>query len=74
MEIQGRYNVFVVDAENKIEFRPIEVGDTYGDMWIVKSGLTGDEKVVLEGLTQDRSGMVIDPKETEFKSVRTPNN
>lgn len=74
MEIQGRYNVFVVDAENKIEFRPIEVGDTYGDMWIVKSGLTGDEKVVLEGLTQVRSGMVIDPKETEFKSVRTPNN
>jgi hypothetical protein len=43
-------------------------------MWIVKSGLTGDEKVVLEGLTQVRSGMVIDPKETEFKSVRTPNN
>ena len=35
MEIQGLYNVFVVDADNKIETRDIKVGPKIGSSWLI---------------------------------------
>lgn len=69
-EIQGKYNVFVVNNENIIEFREIEVGQTIDDMWLVKSGLTAGERIVLEGLGRIRSGMTIQPDLKIFNSIR----
>jgi len=69
-EIQGKYNVFVVTNENKIEFREIEVGQTVEDMWLIKSGLQAGDKIVLEGLNRVRTGMTIQPELTEFASIR----
>jgi len=68
-ELQGKYNVFVVNDSNQVEFRQVEVGPTYGDLWIIKEGLTQGEKVVLEGVDRVRSQMTIDPQLTEFSSV-----
>lgn len=70
-EIQGKYSVFVVNSENTIEFREIEVGQTVDDMWLIKSGLTAGEKIVLEGLHRVRTGMTIQPETKEFDSIRT---
>jgi len=70
-EIQGKYSVFVVNSENTIEFREIEVGQTVDDMWLIKSGLTAGEKIVLEGLHRVRTGMTIQPEAKEFDSIRT---
>lgn len=69
-EIQGKYNVFVVTDENKIEFREIVVGQTVEDMWLIKSGLNAGDKIVLEGLHRVRTGMTIQPELTEFNSIR----
>src|ERR1044071_483262 len=38
-QLQGGYQVAVVGSDNKIETRPIKVGDHSGSMWIVEEGL-----------------------------------
>lgn len=68
-EIQGEYNVLVVNSENVLEFRAVEVGPTYADLQIIESGLKEGEKIILEGFTQVNSGMTIAPKLQEFQSV-----
>lgn len=70
-ELQGKYSVFVVNAENKIESRQIKINEKFGDYWIVGEGLKPKEKVVLEGLQKVGSDMVVTPVVTEFKSQTT---
>jgi len=69
-EVQGKYNVFVVSADNNIEFRAVEVGETLQDMIVIKSGLTPNERIVLEGITKVKTGLTIVPEEKAFDSVR----
>ncbi|TRX71365.1 efflux RND transporter periplasmic adaptor subunit [Carboxylicivirga sp. M1479] len=70
-EVQGKYNLYVVDAEDKVEYRSVEIGQTLMDMVIISSGLNENERVVMEGLNRVRTGMKVAPKEKEFKSVRS---
>jgi len=61
-EMQGNYNVFVVNESNEVEFRKIEVASTYQTSYmIVSSGLAPGEKVVYEGLQKVKSGAKVDP-------------
>jgi membrane fusion protein, multidrug efflux system len=46
---KGKY-AFIVNAENKAEVRPLEVGDWSGDGWIINSGLKAGDRVVVEGV------------------------
>lgn len=56
-EMQGNYNVFVVNENDEIEFRQIEVSSTYETRFmIVSSGLAPGERVVYEGLQKVKSG------------------
>jgi membrane fusion protein (multidrug efflux system) len=41
--------VWVVNNENKVEFRPVIVGDWYGNDWFIIDGLTSGEQVVIDG-------------------------
>jgi membrane fusion protein (multidrug efflux system) len=61
-EIQGLFQVYVVDANNVIEVREIQVGPTVGNMTVVESGLDGGETIVLEGLQKVRGGVAVDPQ------------
>ena len=69
-EVQGKFNVFVVNTEGKIEFRAVEPGETLQDMVIILSGLKENERIVMEGMNRVRTGMQVIPEEKEFKSVR----
>jgi membrane fusion protein (multidrug efflux system) len=68
-EVQGKFSVLVVNKENILEFREVEVGATYADLMIIESGLDVGEKILLEGFTQVHSGMTIKPQLQEFQSV-----
>jgi membrane fusion protein (multidrug efflux system) len=61
-QLQGGYQVAVVGSDNKIDVRPIKVGEQSGSMWIVEEGLKPGETVVVEGVLRVRSGVIVNPK------------
>ncbi len=48
--------VWVVGKEGKAEFRPVTVGDWYGDDVFVDAGLHGGDQVVVDGVLSVRQG------------------
>jgi membrane fusion protein (multidrug efflux system) len=61
-ELQGGYQVAVVDNENKVSIRTVTVGDRVGNQWIIADGLKRGERVVAEGIQKVRPGMHVNPK------------
>jgi RND family efflux transporter MFP subunit len=61
-EIQGSYQVAVLDSENKVNIETVEVGDRFGTQWIIQKGLKPGDRVVAEGLQHVRAGMEVNPK------------
>jgi RND family efflux transporter MFP subunit len=60
-EVQGGYQVAVVDDENKVSIRAVKVSDRVGGQWIVEEGLKGGERVVVEGGLKVGPGMQVNP-------------
>ena len=57
----GRY-IYVIDDNNIVSYRHIEVGEIINDSLIhVKSGLNPDERFVAKALLKVRSGMKVEP-------------
>jgi membrane fusion protein (multidrug efflux system) len=61
-EMQGSYQVAVVTPENKVDIRPVKVGERAGNLWIIDQGLHPGERVVVEGLQKLKAGMTVEPK------------
>ena len=58
-ELQGFFNVFVVDQEGMVSQRSIQILETFGDQFVVESGLTKGEIVLVEGLMAVKSGQKV---------------
>ena len=58
-QVQGSYQVVVVGADNKLEIRPVSVGDKVGENWIIKTGLKAGETVAVEGGGKAAPGSVV---------------
>src|SRR6266567_4023401 len=61
-ELQGGYQVAVVDGEDKVSIRTVKVGDRVGTQWIVEGGLKQGERLVVEGVQKVRPGMQVKPQ------------
>ncbi len=61
-ELQGSYQVAVVEADNKIAVKTVKPGVRIGTQWVITSCLNPGEQVVVEGLQKVRSGIVVSPK------------
>ena len=61
-ELQGGYQVAVVDSDNKVNVRTVTVGDRVGSQWIILSNLNQAERVVAEGVQKVRTGVYVNPK------------
>jgi len=57
----GRY-VLIVNAENSIEQRKVEVGPTVGDMAVIENGLNPEDRVVVAGILRAIPGQKVDPQ------------
>jgi membrane fusion protein (multidrug efflux system) len=53
--------VFVLDAANKATQKTVTLDGDYRDDFIVHSGLTGGERVVVEGVDKVHGGMTVNP-------------
>src|SRR5437762_7206423 len=62
-ELQGNYQVAVVDENNKVSIRPVKMGERIGAMWEVTEGLKPGDKVVVEGLQKAREGSRVTAKD-----------
>src|SRR5579859_4176007 len=58
-ELQGSYQVAVVEADNKIHIQPVRVGDRTGDLWAIEEGLHPGDRVVVEGNQKIREGVTV---------------
>jgi RND family efflux transporter MFP subunit len=62
VESQIGRQVFVVNADNKVESRSVEIGRGYQGQWVIKKGLKKGEKVIVEGTQKVRPGVVVNAK------------
>lgn len=59
---QNKKYVYVIDADNKVEYRLIELGRFIDGKRVVVSGLDEGEKILVNGLQKVRPGMEVNPK------------
>ena len=58
-EVQGFFNVFVVNSENKVVQKQVEILDSFEDKFIIRSGVEKGEKILIEGLMSVKSGQEV---------------
>src|SRR6201996_7934083 len=57
----GRY-VLVVNGDNVVEQRKVEVGPVEGELRVIENGLKADDRVVIAGLLRAIPGQKVDPQ------------
>jgi membrane fusion protein (multidrug efflux system) len=61
-ELQGSYQVAIVDDKNTVIIQPVKVGETVGSMWVIREGLKPGQRVVVEGQQKAVSGTTVNPE------------
>jgi RND family efflux transporter MFP subunit len=60
---QARKYVLVVDGENVARPKYVTLGDIYDGLRVIKSGITADDRVVVNGVARVRPGLKVAPEE-----------
>jgi membrane fusion protein (multidrug efflux system) len=53
---KGNASAMLLNAEGKVEARPVKVSRTIGDQWLVEEGLAAGDRVIVEGLQKIAPG------------------
>jgi membrane fusion protein (multidrug efflux system) len=61
-ELQGSYQVAVVDETNKAHIRTVQIGEQIGTEWLIENGLAPNERIIAEGLQKITNGAMVDPQ------------
>ncbi|MDR5756124.1 efflux RND transporter periplasmic adaptor subunit [Caballeronia sp. LZ035] len=56
---KGGAQALVVGRDDRVALRPLVTGGTYGQNWVIESGLRPGERVVVEGIDKVRPGMTV---------------
>lgn len=59
--------VYVIDAEDRAQIRPVTVGDWVGNDWLVESGLNPGDRLIIDHLMQVRPGLPVQPTEISIE-------
>ena len=64
--------VYTVDGNNQVQMKPIQIGELYGGnmRWVV-SGITSDDKVIINNIQKVRPGMPVSPIEALMNNQNT---
>ena len=57
---QSQKFVFVVDRENKAQYRPVEIGPLVDGLRVIRKGVAAEDWVVVAGLQRARPGITVD--------------
>ena len=64
--------VWVINAQNQAEFRPVTVGGWQGDDWFIDAGLKDGETVVVDGALKLRASVEVEIVEPDAKEGGEP--
>lgn len=62
---RGRAVAMIVNAEGNVEQRYLQLDGTYGNAWIVRSGLQAGDQIIVEGLQKIQPGMPVQTEEVK---------
>lgn len=68
-EILEKKYVYVVDKDNIVRQKEISIAAEMPDLYIIKGGLTGNDKIMLEGIRKVKDGDKIEYKYEDPKTV-----
>lgn len=60
---RGQPIAMVVNADNVVEERSLNILQDHGNKWVVKAGLKDGDRIVVEGLQKIGAGMTVAPEE-----------
>ncbi len=60
---QSQRNVLVVDKDNKVSVRTVTLGALFGGLRSIASGITAEDRVVVNGQMHARPGAIVTPTE-----------
>jgi RND family efflux transporter MFP subunit len=69
---QSRKIVFVVNADNVVEARPVTLGPLDDGLRVIKEGLKADDRVIVDGLQRARIGAKVAPHEAKASGSAKP--
>jgi RND family efflux transporter MFP subunit len=62
---QVRKYLLVLDGENTVRQKIVTLGQLYGDLRVIKSGLAADDRIIVNGLMRARPGQKVTPQEQD---------
>jgi RND family efflux transporter MFP subunit len=68
---QGQKFALVVDQNNTVALRPLELGPVVDGLRVVRKGLTGNENVIINGLVNARPGSKVNPQPGDMNQFTT---
>jgi membrane fusion protein (multidrug efflux system) len=73
-ELQGSYQVAIVDDKNRVNIKAVKVGQTVGSKWVINDGLKPGQRVIAEGAQKVVAGMTVNPKPFSNETETTGGN
>lgn len=71
-ELQGKFLVAVVGADNTIDLRPVTPAERVGSLWVIDKGLKPGETVVVEGVQKVNTGVRVAPTQAAAEGEAKP--
>lgn len=69
---QGLRSVYVLDAENRVQYRQVRTGPLQDDgLRVITEGLKADDRVIVNMLQQVRPHMVVDPEPVAMPTLQS---
>jgi len=68
-QTQGKDEVAVLGAEDKIEMRTVKLGATSGAFVVVEDGLKPGERIVIDGISKVRAGQAVMAKPADTSAL-----
>jgi hypothetical protein len=64
--------VLVVDNENIARLKYVTLGQLDGDLRVIKTGLTAEDKVIVNGMARVRAGQKVTPQAQGAQALGAP--
>jgi len=69
---KGNASALVVDAHDAVQARTVQVSRAIGDQWLVDSGLSAGDRLIVEGVQKAQPGMTVQPVERGATDATAP--